>query len=782
MRLTTSLLLLIVLINCGPKPAEQTAGRPPLPITSVPAGETVELHLPDYLPPPLEVEVMAATGVEAVLSGEQLQLQLPVDGSGLGLVILLWEADTLLLPLRISARFPVEIIYPVSDPELAVTVFGSFNSWNRQSHPLAFDPVSGWSRTLFLEPGSYPYRLQVAGEDRLDPACAQKVPNGFGDFNSLLEITSVPAPELWFVSSGQTGSEVVYTYSLDNSEAELLVLWDNHRLPATLLEREGQTVQVRLPLESGFTAGSHLLRLVAAGGGRAGNVQQLQLRDGLPESGFLPQDMLIYSLVVDRFSDGDPGNNRAVGGEQLSPKADYQGGDLAGVLQKTRAGYFNELGVTTLWISPLYQGPLVARQEFPEPHRWFSDYHGYWPINPRGVDPRFGTLRQLRELTDLLHERQQSVLMDFVSHHVYEDHPYFREHPDWFGQLELPDGSLNLRRWDDYRLTTWFEPFLPSFDLTCDNGAAEALAADAGWWLREGGLDGFRQDAVKHIPLRFWRILATTLDDHQDFRGGRPFQIGETFGSYDLVGSYVKPRLLDSQFNFNLFYTARRTFLDSEADFNDLDRELRKGLQSYGWHHLMGNLVDSHDQVRFMAYADGDINYADEGNTAEIGWSDPPEVDDPQSYDRMTQFLAFVMTIPGIPTLYYGDEIGMTGAADPDNRRPMRFELTVNEEKMLSRTRTLGQLRRDHPALRRGDFHTLLADSGVYAILRSYPADQLLVVHNKRGIALQRTLQLPVHLADSTPELLFGELAFVQNGTHLELELPPFASVVVGFE
>ncbi len=753
--------------------------RPVLPFTVLATGDTMVLHLPDFLTGTEPAPVLLSTaGVEARLAGVDLSLNPATGGGGLGSVTLIWEGDTLWFPLQIIPRYPVEFVWPESDPNLKVTVFGSFNSWNRGSHPLTYTG-SDWRRTVHLEPGSYPYRLQVDDEELLDPGCDRKVPNGFGDFNSLLEVSAAPAPELWFVKHELSETTATYRFRADAVPDRVLAGWDNAPLPAAYLVQSGDRLEVRLPRQGKFSAGRHVLRLAVSAGGQPGNTQRISLRNGAPCTEFDRRDAVIYALMVDRFCDGDIGNNRRVGSPELSPKADYYGGDLAGVIQKAREGYFESLGITTLWLSPLYTGPRVARREYPEPHRWFSAYHGYWPVEPRAVDPRYGTLAQLQELAELLHARDQLLLMDFVSHHVYEDHPYFRQQPDWFGQLELPDGTRNLRRWDEYRLTTWFEPFLPSFDFTRDNGAAETLAADAAWWLQEGRLDGFRQDAVKHIPLRFWRILADELDRCVDSRGERPFQIGETFGSYELVGSYVRPRLLDSQFNFNLFYTARRTFLDPAASFADLDRELRKGLQAYGWHNLMGNLIDSHDQVRFMAYADGDIDYANEGNTAEIGWHDPPTVDRSESYDRQAQFLAFVMTIPGIPTLYYGDEIGMTGAADPDNRRPLRFDLTPLERKLFERTARLGQLRREHPALRRGDFHTLLADTACYAVLRAWPGETLLILHNKSDAVQTRLVSLPEHLEAVEPRLLYGEATLQSQPGKLQLELPPRGSAVI---
>ena len=230
-----------------------------------------------------------------------------------------------------------------------------------------------------------------------------------------------------------------------------------------------------------------------------------------------------------------------------------------------------------------------------------------------------------------------------------EEHPFFKQHRNWFGHLELPDGRLNLRLWDEHRLTTWFEPYLPSFDYEGSPEALDTMTSNAVWWLQETGADGFRHDAVKHIPNEFWRTLTRKIKSEIVVPEKRNiFQIGETFGSYQLVNSYVNNGQLDAQFNFNLYDTAIPVFIDSSRSFKSLDDQMHKSFEVYGVNHLMGNIMDSHDKVRFMAYADGDISL-NEGDAAEIGWDNPPKVDHKSSYDKLKLYISYLMTIPGIP-------------------------------------------------------------------------------------------------------------------------------------
>jgi glycosidase len=135
-----------------------------------------------------------------------------------------------------------------------------------------------------------------------------------------------------------------------------------------------------------------------------------------------------------------------------------------------------------------------------------------------------------------------------------------------------------------------------------------------------------------------------------------------------------------------------------------------------------------------MAYADGDLAIND-GRASDFAWNDPPKVDDPKSYDKLKLYLAYMLTIPGIPVIYYGDEIGMTGASDPDNRRMMRFgdELNQYEKQTLEDVSKLVHIRKEHSSLRYGDFLTLQADENIYAYIRSDMNERILTIVNKKS-------------------------------------------------
>ena len=318
--------------------------------------------------------------------------------------------------------------------------------------------------------------------------------------------------------------------------------------------------------------------------------------------------------MIDRFRNGNPSNDNPIEHPELADQANFNGGDFAGIIQCINEGYFDSLGINTLWISPVNKTTDKAFKEWPEPHRYFSGYHGYWPVSSNETEPRFGSMQELKDLVTLAHNHDIKILMDYISNHVHEEHPYFQNHRDWFGKVDLDNGEKNIRRWDEFRLTTWFDTFIPSFDFVGSEEAMEAMTDNAVWWLKETKVDGFRHDATKHVPYSFWRMLTNKIKHRvNQTRDLNIYQVGETFGGDDLIKSYVNNGMLDAQFNFNQFFVARRVFVEEQSSFEDLAMAIEKSLEVYGHNHLMGNIMDSHDQVRMMALLEGDLSLSDNG-------------------------------------------------------------------------------------------------------------------------------------------------------------------------
>jgi glycosidase len=238
------------------------------------------------------------------------------------------------------------------------------------------------------------------------------------------------------------------------------------------------------------------------------------------------RDEIMYFVFTDRFRDGNPSNNDPVNHPDLAKQANFQGGDWDGIRLAIEEGYFTNLGVTTIWISPPQRQPDGAWRDAIPPNRMFTGYHGYWPTAPREVNQRFGTTESLHKMISAAHANGIKVVMDCVANHVHVDHPYYKQHPEWFGVYELPDGRKNLRLFDEFPLTTWFDTFLPKFDYARNPAAVQAVVDDIAWWVETFGFDGLRHDATKHIPHEFWLASNELERAHPSIRWVRASAVG----------------------------------------------------------------------------------------------------------------------------------------------------------------------------------------------------------------------------------------------------------------
>ena len=362
-------------------------------------------------------------------------------------------------------------------------------------------------------------------------------------------ITTAPVP-------GKTDKFYIL---IENLADDMLVLWQN-----TVLDKQhGIKVIDRSKLEITVPRNARKLersyiRAFAANASGIGNDILVPLRYGqvMRDPKELKrtdkQAQVLYSLMIDRFVNGRTDNDMPLNSPNVHHKVDYWGGDLSGVIRVLESGYFDALGVTTIWLSPITQNPYNAWGRIHDPETQFSGYHGYWPYYATAVDVRYGTDAELRELLDKAHADNKNVILDYVSNHMHIESPTLTAHPDWTTPSDTPDGRPNRQLYDEFRLTTWFDDHIPTLDLERADICAQ-LTDSALFWVKQFDFDGFRHDATKHVPEQYWRMLTRKLYD--SLPGRTFYQIGETYGSTALINSYVKPGMQDAQFDFNVYDT-----------------------------------------------------------------------------------------------------------------------------------------------------------------------------------------------------------------------------------
>lgn len=335
---------------------------------------------------------------------------------------------------------------------------------------------------------------------------------------------------------------------------------------------------------------------------------------------------LVYFVMVDRFSNGDPSNDGEV--DLKDPHA-FHGGDLQGVINKL--DYLKALGVDTVWLSPVFK--MRTKKFFT-----YGAYHGYWTYDFTQVEPRFGDEQLLRKLSDELHARDMKLLLDVVLNHVGPDAPLVQLKPHWFHKAGA------LEKWDDpEELVNKDVHGLP--DLAQENEEVYRFLVDTSLsWIDRVKPDGFRLDAVKHIPASFWARYNADVRKH----AGKDFVLlGELLdGSAENLARVWREGQFTHMFDFPLHFAMVDVFCKGQP----MSR-LSSALSQDSLYENPANLVtllDNHDLPRIASAC-----------------ADSPA--------GLSQALAFLFTVRGSPSIIWGTESGLPGAKEPENRADMQF-------------------------------------------------------------------------------------------------------------
>jgi len=684
------------------------------------------------------------------------------------------------VPCRKTDKLDYDFTFnPHSKTYNKVQIAGQMNDWVPTLSPdLKLNEKGLYEVKLNLSPGTYLYQMSLDGEQNHDANNPNKVDNGYGKFNSILQVAGQKDKFPVLYTSEFTDKKIIL---LSQHEIkQVFVYWQNYRLPNQLIKTESGRMSFEIPSEAKKLTRS-FIRVWACNEFGVSNDILVPLENGkvLTDSKDITrtdkQAQIIYFMLVDRFMDGDKTNNHPMNRPDVNHKVDYWGGDLAGLDQKIDDGYFEKLGINTLWISPLNQNPTQPYGYYAPMKTKFSGYHGYWPISSSKVDFRFGTNTQFRNLVGDAHKRNMNILLDYVAHHIHIEHPFYKLHPQFTSSLYLPDGTMNTERWNDHRLTTWFDTFLPTIDFS-NPKVVDMMTDSAMLWIKEFHIDGFRHDACKHIPEQFWRELTYKIKKQNS--GKSLYQIGETYGSPELISSYLTTGMLDGQFDFNVYDMANTTFAGvGGSNLKQVNTILNSSLYLYGNHNLMGNISGNQDKPRFMAYASGDLKFGEDSKVA--GWQRNIGIPDSIAYDKLLLMHTFNLTIPGIPVIYYGDEIGLTGANDPDCRRMMKFnDLNNRETNLWKKVSILTHLRKNNPVLIYGEFINIQSEKDNWVYARKYFKSNAIIFINNSSMSKTFEIKIPSELNTDGLKSTF-KTKFTISGRNIKILIPAYSSEVL---
>jgi len=451
--------------------------------------------------------------------------------------------------------------------------------------------------------------------------------------------------------------------------------------------------------------------------------------------GFSSADVL-YLIMIDRFTDGDRSNNeppQSRGIYDPKNKFYYHGGDLQGVID--RLPYLKDLGVTAIWLTPWYDNYDRLNQIELKEDKPSTGFHGYNPQDFYGVEEHFGSLDKLKELVNQAHLSGIKIIQDQVVNHTGPYHPWVDDPPTptWFNGTKANHLKNVFQTWvlHDPRpveqlkretMEGWFLDFLPDLNQH-DREVSRYLIQNTLWWIGVSGLDGIRMDTWQYVPNEFWRDWNAALKrEFPKFKVVGEVKDGDVVHTSFFQGGRVRfdgvDSGLDSLLDFPLFYSIRHAFAEGKS-INGIPHTLARDYL-YTNSDILVTLLGGHDDGRFMSEKGATIAGLKLAN-------------------------AFVLTTRGVPQLYYGDEIAMTGPDEPTTRGDFPSGPRTQEERELFEyIRGLIRLRHELKPLQTGRLINLYVSEQQYA----YARGNVVVVINNDG--KQAEISFDVDFRDGT--------------------------------
>ncbi len=666
--------------------------------------------------------------------------------------------------------------------EFTVNFVGSFNDWNKSDSKYAMTPdgKGNHSITVKLQEGTtYSYKFHINGWENAETGQDDGWQNDPNNSNVDAEGNNT----FTFTCGGGNGGNGGNGGGGGGSQTSV-VPTENCYIKS-VPQVQNKNISFEIECKDGTSSISEVT------GGVSPQVDGLKVTDTVTENNkyayivkagnnevFVPvwvedtpfdwHDAVLYFAFTDRFNNGDTSNDQPVtdASADNTSNARWLGGDFKGMTNVVKNGYFKALGVNTLWISSVSMNAQGTSQgtNGDEAH-WYSAYHSYWPVSSfytdanaseftsqstagvsiKPIEPHFGTLDELKELINECHKQGIRVLIDFAANQVHKDSPVFKNHPNWFNDVNSPWLCDSNNGWDNYSEKCWFSQDLPDINYEVPE-ARKAMIDHVAWLVKTTNIDGFRVDAVKHMARQFIIDMRAKTDQIYNNSGSMFYMVGETFdGSIDKLNNFIGNDTLHAQFDFNLYFKLRDNVLNGSnlsAIKNAYDDAKRYNSD------LMGTFMGNHDVARALSIA---------GGQNQNKWGANTEITDWMPYFKTKLALTIIMTNRGVPFIYYGDEYGQEGANDPDNRRMMKFDNFNDQQSMqLDFVKQLGQIRAQHAALRRGNREDLTSSDKAWCYKMSDGSESIIVAlgtENGAGCDLKGSYNLQNLLNPDAPTL-----------------------------
>ena len=694
-----------------------------------------------------------------------------------------------------------------------VSVAGSFNHWSRTTNFLTKQPDGKtWLVVLSLEPGVYTYKFVIDGSKWLTDPNAPTLDDGTGNINSQLTLL----PDDYTKQPGKTGDGIItlsgvrhkpnaqFVRRTDAGHIELMLRTRHDDVQSCAVEvlledktahrAASQSADVAVYLltryrrdtlfdywradvpvpKNGVLRYSFRLadgsKAISSDGSRAGSKNGSQARSDeriydargtLSEVSSSPRrfmvnamdfppfevpdwarDAVFYQIFPDRFADGDKANDPPTDAPfGAKPEFDTrEGGDLQGVTQ--HFDYLRDLGINALYFNPLF----TSRSS-----------HGYDTTDYLHIDPRFGTDDVFKKLVAHAHRNKWHVILDGVFNHTGVDFKQFASlrtegekspYRDWYFvhhfPIEVKDGQTSYDGW-------FGTPWLPKLNVV-NPDTRKFLLDVATRWITETKIDGWRLDAADEVEHAYWQEFRKAVRRADP----KAYLVGEIWSN---AHDWLQGDQFDAVMNYRWRGAALDYFAFDKTKPTEFDAALRQIRDDYppAATGVMFNMLGSHDVERLRTLCGG-------------------------SWAKQKQSVLFQMTYPGTPCIYYGDEIGMEGGKDPDNRRAMEWDKSKWDKEAQRFYRQILRLRKEKPILRRGDYKTVYADdsTAVFGYTRTRGNQEVLVLFNRGDLPQTAAIPLEIFCGKPYTDWLHSDLHTEERDGNLLVSLPERGIAVLG--
>ncbi len=661
-----------------------------------------------------------------------------------------------------------EFRYEADKDFKSVSVAGTFNNWDSGANPMVANGRV-WTATINLKPGAHQYKFVLDGVTWVTDPKGRDVADGNGHTNSALTIV----PQDYLTNPGREGDSVITESAIEFRPEVPFLNYDQGGLTVRIRTRTLDIMRVevrsggkdilmsrspqdelvdvwtaRIPWDRRKKLSFYFacvdgsaVRLVGPRGITSYDRSNVFTLDPMSYKPFEVPDWVensvFYQIFPDRFDNGDSANDPKVKTPWTDDPTYFNryGGDIAGI--RRRADYLKRLGVNAIYINPI----MAANSN-----------HRYDPGDFYRVDPEFGTNEQFIELTKGLSKEGIKVVLDQIFDHVGITFPPFvdvlknqqkSKYKDWFFIKSWP---VEVRPNPPY-VGWWGTEYMPKINLA-NKDAYDYLMKSVDYWMSKATLAGWRLDVANEAPQWFWKDFRKRVKGHNP----NAWIVGEVWTD---AGEWLKGDQWDASMN----YPFRDVCLGFFAKKQTKPSEFVNGLMRV--HNLYApqvsrnqlNLISSHDVPRFLTEAGGDKRLA--------------------AMAAVTQF-----TWPGAPSVYYGEELGMEGGADPMNRKGMRWDLVEPKNGLLELYTKLAHIRLGAKVLAAGKPIIFNQDDTkqVAAYGRKWNADFAVVVFNRSDKPQSAEIQLPNDWKKEIVNALTGERVTVPSSGMLSLDLPPFSA------